>query len=85
MQLKDLVKPIDEQSDEELLAHLRQIRHNREVYKSAVKKRAKKEETKASRGRVSKLEQLLASLPEDEREAFLRQLEDTSGSSAADG
>lgn len=76
MQLKDLVKTLDQMTDDELLARLRTVRHNREVIRPAATKRAERSSAKGSRERVSKVEVLLASLSETEREALLKQLED---------
>ena len=75
MQLKDLVKPLDQMSDEELLARLREVRHNREVVRAARVKHVERAETKVSRGKVSAVEKLLAGLSETEKASLLAQLE----------
>ena len=75
MQLKNLVKTIDEMSDEELQERLRQIRHNREIVRPAAAKRVERAEAKTSRTRVSAAEKLLAGLSDAEREDLLKQLE----------
>jgi len=74
MQLKDLVKPIDQQTDEELLARLRIVRHNREVLRPAAMKRAERKDTKVSRAKATATEKLLDNLTEAEREQLLAKL-----------
>ncbi len=78
MQLDQLVKTLDEMSDEELREHLRNIRQRREVLRPAAQKRTERVEVKASRKKVSAAEKLLASLsPED----LAKLLEQTEGGS----
>ena len=74
MQLKDLVKPLDQQTDEELLERLRTVRHNREVARPVARKKAAKAEKKASISRVGTAEKLLAGLSEEEQLELLKQL-----------
>ncbi len=75
MQLKDLVKPISEMSDEELHEHLRQIRHRRQVERPAAKARVERVERKESRGRLSALDKLLEGLSDQEKAQLLLNLE----------
>lgn len=81
MQLKDLVKPIDQMTDEELQERLREIRHNRTVARPAARKRVEREERKTSRSKVTKaktgLLALLEAMSEEEKAVFLKQLEGT--------
>lgn len=74
MQLKDLVTPIDQQTDDELLARLREIRHRREVIRPAARKHIERAETKAARKTVAETEKLLANLSEAEREELMKKL-----------
>ncbi|MHB8413905.1 MAG: hypothetical protein ACYDB1_00725 [Acidiferrobacteraceae bacterium] len=76
MQIKGLVKTLDEMTDEELLSRLQTVRHSREVARPVAKRKAAKAETKASRARMGKVDKLLAGLSESERESLLKQLED---------
>lgn len=76
-QLDQLVKPLDEMSDEELTARLREIRQRREVTRPAARKREERVETKASRGKVSKVEKLLAGLSPEDIEKLRSQLEES--------
>jgi len=75
VQIKGLVKTLDQMSDEELLERLRTVRHNREVARPVAKRKAVKAETKASRARLGKVDKLLAGLSEAEREQLLKNLE----------
>lgn len=77
MQLADLVKPIDQMSDEELLERIRTIRHNRETFRAAVRKREERTEVRASRKKISGLDKLMANLSNEERDALVKQLENT--------
>lgn len=74
MQMKDLVKPIDEQSDEELLARLREIRHNRNVIRPAAKTHAKNKAKKGAVTRINKLDDMLGSLTPEQRAELIAQL-----------
>lgn len=71
MQLQDLVKPIEQMTDEELMEQLRTVRHNRTVVRAGAKVRAKKEAKKGSQGRMSKVASLLEGLSREELIALL--------------
>lgn len=71
MQLKDLFKPIEELSNDELREKLREIRHNRTVERPAAKARTKRAESKGKVTRFNKLESLLAGMsPEEIKQLF---------------
>lgn len=74
MKLKDIITPIEGQSDEELRERLRAIRFNREKARPVAKKKEAKAEQKASRTRVSSTEKMLAGLSQDQLEALLKKL-----------
>ncbi len=76
MQLKNLVKPIEQMTDDELLEQLRVVKSNREIVRSAVKKRTERVEKKASRGRVSATTKLLEGLSDEERAELIKKLEE---------
>lgn len=76
MQLKDLVKPIEESTDEELLERLRTIRHNRNYVKPAAKTHAKKRAKKGLQTKLNGLEAMLAALSDEDRAALLESLGD---------
>lgn len=71
MQLQDLVKPIDQQTDEELMERLRQIRHNRTAVKPAAKDHAKRAAKKGAQTRINKVEDLLKGMSREEILALL--------------
>lgn len=75
MQLQDLVKPIEQQTDEELLARLREIRNNRNTVRPAAKAHAKRESKKGQQGRVKKVEGLLEGLTPEQIAELLSELE----------
>ena len=79
MQLKDLVKLIDQQTDDELLARLREIRHNREVIRPAARKRVERAETKTARKEAAGLNKLVENLSDAEREKLLAKLIEQEG------
>lgn len=74
MKFKDLIKPIEEQTDEELRERLLQIRHNREVARPVAKRKAAKSAAKQSQKKLTSAEKLLAGLTDEEKEALIRKL-----------
>lgn len=82
MQLKDLVKPIDQMSDDELLERLREIRHRKTVERPAAKARVEKAEKKQSRSRMTAMDKMLAALSPEEQAELMKSLEEQNGTSA---
>ena len=74
MQLKDLVRPLDSLSDDELMARLREVRHRRETIRPAAKKYVERAEVKAVRARTSSVDKLLENMTEAEREELIAKL-----------
>ncbi len=74
MQLQDLVKPMEQMSDEELLAKIRKVRQNRITLKPAAKAHEKRESKKGATGRISAAEKILAGMTPAQREAMMAQL-----------
>lgn len=74
MQLHDLVKPLSEQTDEELMATILRIRQNRNVVKPAAKKHEKEAKKKEGKATVNKLSSLLAGLSESDLEKLKAEL-----------
>ena len=74
MQLFDLIKPIEEQTDEELKARLFDLRHRREEVRPAGKVRVKKAEKKESKKKVSAAEKLLADLTPEQLAILMKEL-----------
>ena len=79
MQLKDIVKPIDQQTDDELLSRLREIRHRREVIRPAARKHIERAETKTARREAAGLNKLVENLSDAEREQLLAKLIEQEG------
>lgn len=80
MQLKDLVKPISDMSDEELMERLRTIRHNRNTIRPAAKSHAKRAAKKGAVTRIKKVDKLLEGLSREQILALLGESENGSGS-----
>lgn len=83
MQLKDLVKPIDQMDEDELMAHLRQVRHRRSVERPAQRAHIERAEKKESKTRMSALDKLLAGMSDEDKAKLLAQLENPDGGSNA--
>lgn len=74
MQLKHLVKPLDQMTDEELLEKLRTVRHNREVARPVAKAKVTTAAKKTSNKKMTIARDLFSDLSEDERLALIKQL-----------
>lgn len=74
MQTHDIVKPIDECSDDELIERLRALRHRREVLRPVAKAKAAKAEKKTSNKKITALEKLLDGMSDAERAKLLETL-----------
>lgn len=75
MQLLNLIKPLDEMTDDELRARLQTIRNNRVTTRPAAKAHAKKAAKKTSRAKVTKNEKLIEGLTEQQKLALIAQLQ----------
>lgn len=75
MKFKDLIKPIDDQTEDELRERLREIRFNRERARPVAKKKAEKAEKKESRQRTNKLDKMIANLSPAQLEEMLKKLQ----------
>ena len=78
MQTPNLLKTIDQYTDEELIEYIRKIRHNREVARPVAKKKAEVAEKKSSRKVASAMDKLLAGLSDEEKLKILQFLEGNS-------
>lgn len=74
MKLSDLVKNVSNMSEEELLAHVQHIRHNKYVAKPAVAKRAAEVEKKEVHHRAAKVSDLIDSMTDDQKAELIKQL-----------
>ena len=73
--LTDLIKPLDDLTDEELADRLYEIRKRKTVERPAAKKRAKKAAKKESKKTMSAAERALSELSPEELEELLKGLE----------
>lgn len=67
MQMKDLVTPIDQMTDDELLEHVRAMRHRREVIRPAARRIVEKAVKRESTARTKKVDKAIAGMSEEER------------------
>ena len=74
MQLHDLVKPIEDQSDEELEARLREIRHRRDTIRPAARKHVERAAKKGTKTRVTKTAGMFSNLSEAEKAELIKAL-----------
>jgi hypothetical protein len=85
MQLGDLIKPIDQCSNEELLERLRKVRHNREVARPVAVAKATKAAKKTSVKKISALDKLVAGMSESDRAKLIEMLGETDDNSNSAG
>lgn len=81
MQLKDLTKRVTEMSDEQLKAHIQEIRHNKYVAKPAVQKRKADIVKKEHNRQTSTVNKLVGGMSDAEKAALIQLLggEDAEG------
>lgn len=75
MQLKDLVKPITQMTDEELLEHLRQVKQRRTIERPAHQAHIDRAEKKTARAKTKKVDTVLGKLSDEERQKLIEQLQ----------
>jgi acetyl-CoA carboxylase carboxyltransferase component len=76
MQMNDLIKPIEDMSNEELLESLRELRHRRTVIRPAREKKIKKAKEKGKTTRINKVADLFDSLSDADKAELLKALEE---------
>ena len=74
MQIRDLVKPIDQCTTEELLERVRGMRHRRETARPVAKAKAERAEKKATRAASTKVDKAVDSMSEEDRLALIKLL-----------
>lgn len=74
MQTPDLIKTIDQCSDEELLERLRTVRHNREVARPVAARKTANVEKKATRKRVSSVDKVVETMSDDDKQKLIELL-----------
>jgi flagellar motility protein MotE (MotC chaperone) len=74
VQLLNLIKPIDEMTDEELEERIRTIRHKRDVVRPAAAKHVERAAKVGGQGKITKAADLLAGLTDEQRAELLAAL-----------
>lgn len=82
MRLRDLTKDVSNMTDEELQAHVRQIRSNKYVVKPAVQKRVADVEKKERNTATRKTRDLFEGMTIEEKAELLKLLEGDAGEQA---
>lgn len=85
MQLKDIVKKIEDMTDQELHDHLLLVRRRRTTDRPVAKAKAMKVETKKSRSRLSAIDKILATLSPEDQAELLQSLEAPNEGSGGQG
>lgn len=75
MRLGDLVKTIDQMTDEELLERLRHTRNQRTTVRPAFRAHVERADKKATRAKANKTASLLDSLSDEEKLRLIEQLQ----------
>ena len=75
MQLRDLVKRVEDMTDEELREHVRTLRHSRTVLRASHKKHKAKPAKQAAKKKENKLDNMLMDLTPEQRLALIAKLE----------
>jgi hypothetical protein len=75
MQLKDLVKPIEKMSDDELLEYLREVKQRRTVERPAHRAHVERAEKKTARGKAKKVTNIFEGMSAEERQRLIEQLQ----------
>jgi hypothetical protein len=75
MQLGDLVKPISQMTDEELLEHLRQVKQRRSVERPAHRAHVERAEKKETRAKTKKITNVFEGLTDEDRQKLIEQLQ----------
>lgn len=73
MQLSDLVKPIEEQTDEELRERLSLLRSRREMERPAKAKHVEKAKKKETKKKLSPIQKMLSELSPEEIQRLLKE------------
>ena len=75
MQLRDLVKSIEQMTNEELIEHLRQVKHRRTTERPAHRAYVERAEKKTSRAANKKVTNLFEGLSEEDKQKLIEQLQ----------
>lgn len=74
MKLTDLIKDVGQMTEEELLEHVRQMRHNKYVAKPAKQKHIADVEKKETNKGLRSVSSLLAGMTEEQKAELIKQL-----------
>ncbi len=74
MQINQLIKPIDEMTDEELNDRIRELRHRREVIRPAAKARSDRVVKKQTIKKQTQVERMLATLSPEQLATLIQSL-----------
>ena len=74
MQLHDLIKPLDQLTDDELRERLREIRHSRTVVRAAAQKHKEKPAKEKAKKASSKVDTLLKQMTPEQIQQLLLDL-----------
>ena len=77
MQLDDIIKPLNKMSEEELMKHLREVRHRRDSVRTVAKAKVTKAKGKAASKKLTGLANIMASMTPEERQQLIEQLGET--------
>lgn len=82
MRLSDLTKNLSNMSQEELLAHVRQIRDNKYVVKPAVQKRVADVEKKVKNTGIRSMDKMIDGMTDEQKLALLKSLQSQGGTTS---
>lgn len=74
MQMQDLIKPIEQMTDDELMERLRTIRSRRTAERPAAKAHAKRAAKKGAVTRIKKVDNLVGGMSEAEKAELIKLL-----------
>lgn len=74
MQMQDLIKPIEQMTDEELMERLRTIRSRRTAERPAAKAHAKRAAKKGAVTRIKKVDDMFAGMSAEEKQQLIKLL-----------
>ena len=74
MQTIDIIKPISQMTDEELMEKLRTVRHNREVSRPVARKKAEVAEKKTTRKKISAIDKVVDTMTDEEKRKLIELL-----------
>ena len=80
MQLKDLVKPLSQMTDDELIERVRLSKQNRTIVRPAHRAHVERAQVKTKRAATKKVTDLFEGMSPEDRATLIKQLEEGDGS-----